>query len=60
MSDIKAFRQYESLFGLNAYFSTSNQLMQCIDIALRKENPKTTLTNAQRLDYMPNYWTILK
>lgn len=61
MSDIEAFRQYESLFGANAYFSTSNQLMQCLNFALNNvENREVSFSDKQRNSYMPNYSAILK
>lgn len=60
MSNIEVFRQYESLFGTNAYFATPNQLMQCLDWALKVENREISFSDKQRNSYMPNYSAILK
>lgn len=60
MSDIEVFRQYESLFGANAYFSTPNQLIRCLDFTLQIKNRKVGLSDKQRNSYMPNYLEILK
>ena len=60
MSDIEIFRQYESLFGTNAYFSTVNSLIQCLDCILEGKNKIFNLSEEQRQFYMPNYSVVLK
>lgn len=60
MSDIEVFRQYETLFGANAYFSTVNQLIQCLDCILERKSKIFNLSEEQRFFYMPNYSAVLK
>lgn len=55
MSDIDVFRQYESLFGTNVYFSTPEQLVACLDSVLKDKHKKFCLSDEQRLAYMPDY-----
>lgn len=60
LSDIKAFRQYENLFGANAYFSSIEDLLKSIEFVLTERNEHFPLSVDLRNAYMPNYSAVLK